>query len=157
MIKKAHKTKTKRYHPFHLRDAFYWDLNNSFQSGLILCLIIQLFIYWITIFSTQVAMEKIKGSVKLLKSTCEIEKWNKIIHSRDYFRIAWQFFSGHGKNIRSINIVCIIWSSYSINFFIFRRKMGKGADWNFPFSFFFIFKYLHNYLKNLKIYCNFTY
>ena len=108
MIKKAHKTKTKRYHPFHLRDAFYWDLNNSFQSGLILCLIIQLFIYWITIFSTQVAMEKIKGSVKLLKSTCEIEKWNKIIHSRDYFRIAWQFFSGHGKNIRSLNIVCII-------------------------------------------------
>ena len=29
---------------------------------------IQLFIYWITIFSTPIALEKIKGSVKLFKS-----------------------------------------------------------------------------------------
>lgn len=36
LIKKVHETKTKRYHPFHLSCAFYWDLNNSFQSGLIL-------------------------------------------------------------------------------------------------------------------------
>ena len=70
------KIKTKRYHPFHQIVLFEEILgkqppikNDSLQF-------IQLFIYWISIFSTTVALEKIKGSVKLFKSTCEIEKWN---------------------------------------------------------------------------------
>lgn len=91
VIKKVHTTKTKCYHPFHLSCAFYRDLNNSFQFEFILCLSIQLFTYWISIFSTSIALGKIKGSVILFKSTFRNWKVKYSNSMREYLRIAWNF------------------------------------------------------------------
>ena len=66
--KKGTRNKNKTLSPFHLSCAFYWDLSSSFQYEINSLPIIQLFTYWISIFSTPIAREKIKGLVILFKS-----------------------------------------------------------------------------------------